>query len=200
MARPTSPLALAKRKLTFALPSIIRRSKRGRRVLAFSLSPSPSPPASPPASPVRRRASAREEEEVWRPDDDECPDGLVGAPEMGLFALIPWSAFGNILNRLDCRDLSNFAACNMHHAVAVSTAMGLQGHAVIDSVNPLSLAGGALNAFGLARNPVGDAVSGAGKRVTSFIARHTPVAGLTQKGKSAGCRLARMLTYNFARC
>eukprot|EP00899_Mesostigma_viride_P000287 jgi/Mesvir1/10259/Mv13864-RA.1 len=79
-------------------------------------------------------------------------------------------------------------------------ALGAVQHAVIDSVNPLSLAGGALNAFGLARNPVGDAVSGAGKRVTSFIARHTPVAGLTQKGKSAGCRLARMLTYNFARC
>eukprot|EP00899_Mesostigma_viride_P024401 jgi/Mesvir1/5145/Mv15288-RA.1 len=72
--------------------------------------------------------------------------------------------------------------------------------AVLDSFNPLSFAGSALNGFGLLSNPLGNAVSRAGSKTTSFLVRHTPVAALLEPGKSLGCRAKRLLTYNFAKC
>eukprot|EP00899_Mesostigma_viride_P021712 jgi/Mesvir1/29542/Mv21127-RA.1 len=52
---------------------------------------------------------------------------LVGAPEMGEYSQMTWRAFGDLLNGMDCRELSRMSERSEYHAVAVSLAMGLQG-------------------------------------------------------------------------
>eukprot|EP00899_Mesostigma_viride_P013652 jgi/Mesvir1/22288/Mv17047-RA.1 len=95
-----------KRVRPFQLPSIIRkRKKRG--------------------TPPNVIASA-----LTEPDDtDPAPlsDSLVGAPEMGEYSQMTWRAFGDLLNGMDCRELSRMSERSEYHAVAVSLAMGLQG-------------------------------------------------------------------------
>eukprot|EP00899_Mesostigma_viride_P020748 jgi/Mesvir1/28675/Mv02946-RA.1 len=54
-------------------------------------------------------------------------DSLVGAPEMGEYSQMTWRAFGDLLNGMDCRELSRMSERSEYHAVAVSLAMGLQG-------------------------------------------------------------------------
>eukprot|EP00899_Mesostigma_viride_P018696 jgi/Mesvir1/26828/Mv20586-RA.1 len=64
------------------------------------------------------------------PDDSEPPplsDSLVGTPELGEYSRMTWRAFGDLLNGMDCRALTQLSGRSEYHAVAVSLAMGLQG-------------------------------------------------------------------------
>eukprot|EP00899_Mesostigma_viride_P028237 jgi/Mesvir1/8599/Mv05617-RA.1 len=84
-----------KRVRPFQLPSIIRkRKKRG------------TPPVTRVHNDTNRNVIASA---LTEPDDTDPPplsDSLVGAPEMGEYSQMTWRAFGDLLNGMDCRELS----------------------------------------------------------------------------------------------
>eukprot|EP00899_Mesostigma_viride_P009590 jgi/Mesvir1/18632/Mv17141-RA.1 len=131
---------LVRRRNSFPTPSIFRRKKRAKvdakkDTATSSYRPLPNgghqdPPAKSGVwtelTPKKARSEGTDtdSEDTWETVLSSNP---VDSPPLGLFSKLPWRVFGQILNELDCTTLEKFSSCGMHHAVAVSTAMGLQG-------------------------------------------------------------------------